>query len=163
MDRKLDIKVYTDGSCSGNPGSGGWAALLLVKNMYAKEKITLKGGEKYTTNNKMELKAVLEALKFIKNNFFDFEYNITVFSDSSYVVSSINNGALNKWALNGWKTTKQKEIANKDLWAKMDNILKDNKPKFVKVKGHSGNKFNEYVDKIAVRECSKYKKILEGM
>jgi ribonuclease HI len=160
----LNIKIYTDGACSGNPGPGGYAALLLIKSDIKKDKVVLKGGEKHSTNNRMELKAVAEALKFIYVNLKGkYKFQITVYSDSSYVVNNINRGTLLKWQRNGWKTTAGTDVANKEIWvkiAKYDGLLSAS---FEKVKGHSTNKFNNYVDKIAVQESKKYKTILEGL
>lgn len=161
----LNISIYTDGACSGNPGPGGWGALLLIKNsdLDIKEKVVVKGGEKHTTNNRMELTAVIESLKFISKNLKQHKLQIRINSDSSYIVDSINKGSILTWQNNGWKTTKQTDVVNKDLWEQLialDNILS---PAYIKVKGHSGNKFNEYVDKIAVKECNKYKQILNNL
>jgi ribonuclease HI len=162
----LHITVYTDGACSGNPGAGGWAALILMKNIKngKKDKVVVKGGEKHTTNNRMELTAVIESLKFIyKNLFKNYMCDIKVNSDSTYVVSSINEGSLLKWQNNGWKTSKNTDVVNKDLWEKI--IKLDNKMaiSFIKVKGHSDNRFNNYVDEVAVSECNKYKSILNNL
>jgi ribonuclease HI len=159
----LTINIYTDGACSGNPGPGGWAALLLIKSDSKKEKVVIKGGEKHTTNNRMELLAVIKALRFIYDNLKDYKFQIRVFSDSAYVVESINNGSLNNWQINGWKTTKNTDVVNKDLWEKVIKLDDKLSPSFTRVKGHSDNKFNNYVDEIAVKECNKYKKILEKL
>lgn len=162
----LDINIYTDGACSGNPGAGGWAALLLIKNQTngKKDKVVIKGGEKHTTNNRMEMTAVIEALKFTyKNLFKSFICDVRVHSDSSYVVESVNNGSLLNWQNNGWKTTRGSDVSNKDLWeklSKLDDLISVN---FIKVKGHADNKFNNYVDKIAVEECQKYKRVLSNL
>lgn len=161
----LNISIYTDGACSGNPGPGGWAALLLIRNidLDMKEKVVVKGGEKYSTNNRMELIAVIESLKFVYKNLKDYKFDIRIYSDSSYIIDSINKGSLVNWQSNGWKTTKNTDVVNKDLWEKLiklDSILS---PSFTKVKGHSGHKFNDYVDKIAVKECNKYKQILNNL
>lgn len=158
---KLNIKIYTDGACSGNPGPGGWAALLLLKGK-EKQKIVIKGGEKYSTNNKMELTAVVEALEFISKNIKGREMHIKVYSDSTYVLNPINNGWLTKWRINGWITTKETEVINKDLWQRFIKARSLCEPnlEFIKVKGHSGNKFNDYVDEIAVKERDKYKALL---
>lgn len=166
--KMLNINVYTDGACSGNPGPGGWAALILIKSANGikddkKEKVIIKGGEKHSTNNRMELIAVIEALKFIKTNLKDYSYDIRVYSDSSYIVNSVNEGHLLKWQNNGWKTTKDTDVVNKDLWERLIKLDTKLSPSFLKVKGHSTNKFNNYVDKVAVEECNKYKQILEGL
>lgn len=162
--KHLKIKVYTDGACSGNPGPGGWAALLLLKSTKErKDKIIIKGGERFTTNNRMELQAVIKSLSFIYKNLKDCKYEIEILSDSSYVVQSINSGSLWRWESNGWKTKQDKDIANQDLWRKMGQLIKNTSPVFTKVKGHSGNKFNEYVDQAAVSECAKYKALLDAL
>lgn len=167
MTKTLLIKVYTDGACSGNPGPGGWASLLLIKgNNGGKDKITLRGGERHTTNNRMELQAVIKALSFINKNILkEFEgVDIYVHSDSSYVVNTMLQNRLAKWESNGWKTTKDTDVVNQDLWRKLQALEKAIPHlKFFKVKGHSGNKFNDYVDKVAVEECDKYKGLLEGL
>jgi ribonuclease HI len=159
----LIINIYTDGACSGNPGPGGWAALLLIKSDLKKEKVVIKGGEKHTTNNRMELLAVIKALRFIYDNLKDYKFQINVFSDSAYVVESINNSSLLNWQKNGWKTTKNTDVVNKDLWEKIIKLDDYLSPSFTRVKGHSDNKFNNYVDEIAVKECNKYKKILSKL
>lgn len=161
----LNINIYTDGACSGNPGPGGWAALILIKSVTGakKEKIVIKGGEKKTTNNRMEMMAVIEGLKFIYKNLKDYKFNIQIFSDSSYIVDSVNEKRLLGWQLNGWKTTKGTDVSNKDLWEKIIRLDSHLSPSFIKVKGHADNKFNNYVDEVAVKECQKYKSILKGL
>lgn len=144
------VRIYTDGACSENPGPGGWAYVFNSEE----ECKTNAGYELSTTNNRMELMAVLNALNKIediskhKNN----EYEI--YSDSAYVVNSINNCWLTKWKLNGWKTTQGSDIKNKDIWLKIDALLKNIRQRnikltIIKVKGHAGNTFNELVDKLA--------------
>lgn len=144
------IRIYTDGACSENPGPGGWAYVFNSEE----ECKTNAGYELSTTNNRMELMAVLNALNKIediskhKNN----EYEI--YSDSAYVVNSINNCWLTKWKLNGWKTTQGSDIKNKDIWLKIDALLKNIRQRnikltIIKVKGHAGNTFNELVDTLA--------------
>lgn len=152
------IRIYTDGACSDNPGPGGWAAVFTKKE----ELIQLSGYEVNTTNNRMELTAVVESLKqLIKEHAKENEYEL--YSDSAYVVNTINNNWIERWALNGWKTTRGESIKNKDLWLiylkligkiKSDNISL----KILKVKAHSGDTFNEYVDKLAKDEVIKIKK-----
>jgi ribonuclease HI len=161
----LNVTIYTDGACSGNPGPGGWAALLLIKSVNGKkkEKVVIKGGEKHTTNNRMEMVAVIESLKFIYKNLKDYKFQVKVFCDSAYVVDSVNNGSLFNWQRNGWKTTKNTDVSNKDLWEKLVKLDNKLSPSFIKVKGHSDNKFNNYVDEIAVKERDKYKRILNKL
>jgi ribonuclease HI len=168
VDKCLNINVYTDGACSGNPGPGGWASLILIKgNNKKKMKVTLRGGERHTTNNRMELQAIIKALSFICKNVLD-EFkgiDLHILSDSSYVVNAMHRNSPAKWESNGWLTSRGTDVANQDLWKKMQALEKRiiNKEgthlKFIKVKGHSGNKFNEYVDNVAVEECSKYKRL----
>lgn len=164
---KIEIKVYTDGACSGNPGPGGWAALLLIKTSKDKEtrnKLSIQGGDKYTTNNRMELIAAIESMKLIYK--MDIPKNckkdIRIFSDSAYVVDSISNGSLKKWRHNGWKTNRKTDVINRDLWEVAFELVKKINPRMVKVKGHSGDKFNEHVDKLAVEECSKFKEAVNN-
>lgn len=159
----LIVKVYTDGACSGNPGAGGWGALLLFKSEKGKEKVVIKGGEKNTTNNRMEMKAVIEAMKFVESNLKEYTIKLTIVSDSAYIVDSITENALSKWESNGWKTTKDTDVKNQDLWKEIAYLEKQLQPKFVKVKGHNGDKFNEYVDKIAVSERDKFKNMLNNI
>ena len=147
------IKVFTDGSCLGNPGSGGWAVIMATP--LGIEKVV--GYSLKATNNEMELLAALTSLKVINDyvinkDYGDYEFEI--FSDSAYVVNTINNDWLTKWKKSGWKTAKGMPIKNKTLWQRMllkMLILKKNNIKFTfkKVKGHSGNSYNEMVDKLA--------------
>lgn len=161
--KKLDIEIYTDGACSGNPGPGGWASLLIIKGdkSIKNKKILLKGGERHSTNNKMELKAVIKALQFIIDNFIEYELNINVYSDSSYVVNPINQGWLEKWKKNNWIKLKGEEVVNKDLWLQMVDLLDILQPKFYHIKGHSGHKYNDKVDGVANKESNKYKQLKE--
>jgi len=136
------IQLFTDGSSLGNPGPGGWCALLRYKNY---EKI-LRGGENYTTNNKMELKAVIEALKILKE-----PCEIDLFADSIYVLKGIN-----EW-LNNWIKKDFKNVKNRDLWEEFINVRKNHKININWIKGHSGHKENEICDKIAKEEALKRK------
>lgn len=162
MKKKLIVKAYTDGACSQNPGAGGWAALLLIKDSKRnKETVTIKGGEKKTTNNRMELSAVLEVLTFVNKNLGEFEVKLEILCDSAYVVDSINNGSLYKWENNGWLKVDGTSVANQDLWKSvLPQLRRLSSHTVTKVKGHSDNKFNNYADSVAVDECSKYKKLL---
>lgn len=150
--------MFVDGACSENPGSGGWAAVFNTD----KEFKILRGHEKSTTNNRMELMAVVKSMeKIYKNGTRKNVYEI--FSDSAYVVNSINNLWVDTWRLNGWKTTRGEDIKNKDLWerfikARIGLRSKGIVLEIIKVKGHSGNTFNEYVDKLAKEEVLKAKK-----
>ena len=141
------IEIYTDGACSGNPGPGGWCTILKYKD---KEKI-LKGGKKDTTNNEMELKAVLEGLKALKE-----PCEVNLYADSKYVVDGIKNWIKN-WAKNNWKTSSKKEIANKQLWQEIYEFMQKHKVNPIWIKGHSGHKENEMCDKIAKKEIKRFK------
>lgn len=160
----MKIRIFTDGACSGNPGPGGWAIVINKK-----EKCRVKsGGQKNTTNNRMELLAVVQALKEILQwleKTWDRKESAEaeVYSDSAYVINAITKGWLAKWKMNGWKTTAQKDVKNKDLWEQFFRLLVEIKlkwaldVKFVKVKGHSGNTFNEQADRFARKEVQKLK------
>ncbi len=143
------VEIFTDGACSGNPGIGGWGALLRYKDI-EKE---LSGGEENTTNNRMELTAVLEALKALKTT-----CNITLYTDSKYVMCGITEW-LENWKKNGWKTSNKKnEVKNIDLWQQLDEIIKNHQIRWVWVKGHNGHIENERVDTLARNEVAKLKK-----
>lgn len=134
------IEIFTDGACSGNPGCGGWGAILRCGNI-EKE---LSGGAPETTNNRMELTAVIEALKALKR-----ECEITLYTDSRYVMDGVNEWLPN-WKRNNWRTTNKKsEVKNLDLWQELDKLLPLHKIKWVWVKGHNGHPENERVDKLA--------------
>ncbi len=135
------VDIYTDGACSGNPGKGGFCAILVYEG---KEKI-IDGGEVLTTNNRMELQAVISGLTALKE-----KCSVTVYSDSQYVVEAINSDWLSSWEKNGWKTSGKKEVKNVDLWKKLSDLMSLHKVEFVKVKGHSDNEYNNRCDKIAV-------------
>ncbi|MFW6281734.1 MAG: ribonuclease HI [bacterium] len=137
--------LYTDGACSGNPGPGGYASLIL-RNDKVVEKIT--GSEKDTTNNRMELKAVIEGLKRI-----DKGSKVELYSDSTYVLNGLSEW-INNWKKNSWKTASNKEVANKDLWQKLDDLADNFQLKFNKIKGHSGDKYNEDVDSLAKKSAN---------
>lgn len=137
------VTIYTDGSCSGNPGAGGWGAVLIYNG---KEK-RISGGENPTTNNRMELTAPISALSALKE-----PCEVELYSDSAYLVNAFNNGWLNSWQLNGWRTSDKKEVKNADLWQKLLELCKIHKVEFIKVKGHSDNEYNNICDKLAVEE-----------
>lgn len=137
------VDLYTDGACSGNPGLGGYCAIL-VYNGY--EKI-VSGNEESTTNNKMELLAVIKGLECLKE-----QCVVNVYSDSQYVVDAFNKGWIINWQVNGWKTSDKKEVKNVDLWKKLLSFNDFHKINYIKVKGHSDNEYNNRCDKIAVNE-----------
>ena len=138
---KNKITIYTDGACSGNPGKGGWGAVLIYRD---KQK-HLSGSAILTTNNKMELTAAIEALKVVKKS-----NDIELYTDSQYVKNGINLWIIN-WKKNGWKTANKKEVANKDLWIELDKYVTHHNITWFWVKGHSGNHYNEIADNLAVK------------
>jgi len=138
MDDKL-IHIYTDGACRGNPGPGGWGALLECDN-YKKE---IKGSSQLTTNNIMELTAVIEALKLIKN-----PSKIIITTDSTYVKNGITDW-IHNWKLKGWKTANKKPVKNKELWKSLDDLSSLHSIKWEWVKGHTGHFGNEKADQLA--------------
>ena len=137
MNKKVDI--YTDGACSGNPGPGGWGVLIEIDN----KNIELSGGDKDTTNNRMELMAAIKALEEI-----DQDYEITLYTDSNYVKDGITSWISN-WKKNNWKTASKKDVKNKELWMRLDEAIKDKNISWVWVKGHAGNAGNEQADYLA--------------
>ncbi len=142
-----DVEIYTDGACSGNPGAGGWG-VILRSGSHEKE---LSGGAAETTNNRMELQAVIEALKALKT-----ECSVTLYTDSRYVMDGVNQWLPN-WKSNGWKTTNKKSaVKNIDLWQELDNLLPRHRIKWVWVKGHNGHPENERVDKLARDQAKSY-------
>ena len=143
-----DIILYTDGACSGNPGPGGWGAILMYKDI----KKEISGGTKQTTNNIMEITAVIEGLKALNK-----PCNVKVYSDSAYVVNTFEKGWIYGWIKNNWKTSNKEQVKNKELWQELYNLTKIHNVKFIKVKGHSGNEFNNRCDELARNEISKAK------
>ena len=133
------VNIYTDGACRGNPGDGGWGVLIEYEN-FSKEYF---GGEKNTTNNKMELKAAIEGLKVLKETC---EVHIT--TDSKYVMDGITSWIQN-WKKNNWMNSSKKEVKNKDLWIELDELTSRHNIKWNWVKGHSGHKKNEIADSLA--------------
>ena len=133
------IKVFTDGACKGNPGQGGWGALI-IENDTERE---IYGGESNTTNNRMELMAVIKALELLKE-----QKNITVFTDSTYVQKGISEWIIN-WKRNGWKSSNKKSVKNKDLWVELDNLNDQMSVKWQWIKGHAGHSGNERADYLA--------------
>ena len=138
----MKYKIYTDGACSGNPGPGGWGAVILEEE---KNQKNISGNEKDTTNNRMELMAPIMALKKINTN-----SKVVIYTDSKYVKNGITEWIKN-WEKNGWKSANKKPVKNKDLWIKLDNLCKDNKIIWKWVKGHSNNKYNNLADELATQ------------
>ena len=144
---KNKIIVYTDGACIGNPGLGGWGAIIIIKNIEKK----ISGGSELTTNNRMEMLAVIEALKFIESSSL-----ITIYTDSQYIIKGISSWII-KWKENNWTSSNRKPIKNIDLWKKIDVLTIKHSIEWKWVKGHSGNHYNEEVDKLARAEAEKFK------
>lgn len=142
--KKIDI--YTDGACSGNPGPGGYAGILIYGS---KEKI-ISGGESQTTNNRMELTAVIKSLQALKEI-----CEVDLYTDSAYVCNAIKQGWLEDWQLKNWKNSQKKPVLNKDLWLELLEMLEKHKVNFIKVKGHADNYNNNRCDEIARNEISK--------
>jgi len=133
------IKIYTDGACKGNPGIGGWGAII----MQNEKNIELFGGENETTNNRMELMAVIMALKEISSNL-----ELTIYTDSTYVQKGISEWIKN-WKVNNWRSSSKKPVKNKDLWVELDEAVGSRKINWEWVKGHAGNEGNEKADELA--------------
>ncbi len=133
------IEIYTDGACLGNPGRGGWGAILIYKEHQKK----ISGNERESTNNRMELRAPIEALRLLKKS-----SEVTIHTDSKYVMDGITQWIFN-WKKNGWKSAKKDPIKNSELWRELDAEVAKHKITWKWVKGHSGNHFNEIVDQLA--------------
>ena len=142
------VIIYTDGACSGNPGPGGWGAILMYKG--AKKEIS--GGMKQTTNNIMEVTAVIEALKCLK-----VESDVQIYSDSAYTVNAFNQGWIYNWIKKGWKTASGEPVKNKEIWQELYSLTQKHKVTFNKVKGHSDNELNNRCDELARGEIEKIK------
>ena len=142
------VEIYTDGACSGNPGAGGWGTIL-VYNGHEKE---LSGGEANTTNNRMEMMAVIEGLKALKE-----PCEVVLTSDSQYVCNAITKGWAKSWQKNNWIKSDKTQAKNADLWEEMLKLLAVHKVNMVWVRGHNGHPYNERCDKLAVEQSQKYK------
>lgn len=140
------VDIYTDGACSGNPGVGGYCAILIYSGV---EKV-VSGSELNTTNNRMELLAVIKALECLKE-----QCKVNLYSDSQYVVDAFNQNWIVSWQMNGWRTAAKKEVKNVDLWQRLLELISTHTVTFVKVKGHADNEYNNRCDKIAVEEYKK--------
>ena len=139
------VEIYTDGACSNNPGKGGWAAILIYNGH---EKV-ISGGELDTTNNRMELKSIIEALKILKE-----KCEVTIYSDSAYAINPFIKNWIYDWIKNNWKTSGKDPVKNKEVWQELYELTKIHNVKFIKVKGHSDNEFNNRCDEMA-REAIK--------
>ncbi|HKL18235.1 MAG TPA: ribonuclease HI [Halalkalibaculum sp.] len=144
---KDEVIIYTDGACSGNPGPGGWGALL----MWRGKKRELAGAEPDSTNNRMEMRAVIEALKALKR-----PCHVKIHSDSALVVNAFKQGWIENWQKRGWRKADKKPVENQDLWKEMLEAMDDHKVSWIKVKGHADNELNNRVDRLAVEASKKY-------
>ena len=134
------VDIYTDGACRGNPGRGGWGAILV----YGGKEKEISGGEPMTTNNRMELMGVISALELLKE-----ACDVTLTSDSKYLTDAINKGWLENWKKNGWKKADKKPVLNPELWQRLDALLQKHTVRFVWVHGHEGHVYNERCDVLA--------------
>ena len=145
--------IYTDGSCLGNPGSGGYAAIIV--DCETGEISELQGGDKHTTNNRMEMLAAINALNKIPAG-----SSVELFTDSQYLKNAFTKNWIVNWKRNGWITSAKKPVLNKDLWLKLDNLMSIHEIKFQWVKGHAGDHFNERCDELARSEATKFKNLI---
>jgi len=145
---KPKVTIYTDGACSGNPGPGGWGALLI----YDGNEKEISGGTSNTTNNQMEMTAAIEAFEALKQ-----PCDVTIYTDSQYLKNGITSW-IHGWRKNGWKTAKGKAVKNQDLWKRLDSVLKIHDVQWAWVKGHAGHEYNERVDQLAVAQRDKVAK-----
>lgn len=144
---RKQVKIYTDGACSGNPGPGGYGAIL----MYEENKKEISGGEANTTNNKMELMAAIVALETLKE-----PCDVELYSDSAYLVNAYNQNWIEGWKKKNWKNSSKHDVKNRDLWERLEKQTTIHNVKFIKVKGHSDNEFNNRCDELAVQETKKF-------
>lgn len=147
MSNKPEVIVYTDGACSGNPGPGGWGVVLLW-NGKRKE---LSGGDPKTTNNRMEMQAVIEALNALNK-----PCTVKIHSDSALIINAFTQGWIDNWQNKGWRKSNKKPVENKELWQAMLKAMKPHDVIWVKVKGHAGIELNERADQLAVAEAKKF-------
>ena len=144
-----EVSIYTDGACSGNPGPGGWCAILL----YKKHEKEVFGGVKETTNNQMELKAVVEGLKMLKE-----KCRVSLYSDSSYVINPFIQEWIEKWVEKGWRKADKNPVKNLELWKELYSLSKKHDINWIKIKGHAENELNNRCDEIAVEQTILLKK-----
>lgn len=143
-----EVQIYTDGACRGNPGPGGWGAILVC----GEHKKELSGGEPSTTNNRMELLAAIYALEQLK-----YPCGVTLTTDSKYLCDAITKGWATQWKRNGWRRSNKEPAANPDLWERLLSLLSIHKVEFVWVKGHNGHPFNERCDEMATQAADSFK------
>ncbi|NPV93397.1 MAG: ribonuclease HI [Firmicutes bacterium] len=140
MRKTASVEIYTDGACSGNPGPGGWGAILRHRE---REK-EISGTDEYTTNQRMELQAAIEALKALKT-----ECSVKLYSDSAYLINAFQRGWLDKWRQNGWLNFKKEPIENQDLWKQLLELTRRHQVEWIKVEGHADNDLNNRCDRLA--------------
>ena len=145
--RKL-VEIYTDGACSGNPGKGGWAAVLIYKDIRRQ----ISGAERETTNNRMELLAAIRALEALK-----MPCEVKLYSDSAYLCNGFNKGWIYNWIRNGWKTAAKKNVENVELWQRLYELTRTHNVEWIKVAGHSDNELNNLCDKLARQAITEMK------
>lgn len=145
------VTIYTDGACSGNPGIGGWAAVLVYNGIHKE----ISGYDKSTTNNRMELFAVIQGLRSLNQ-----KCAVQIYTDSQYISDAFNKDWLTAWQNSGWKTASKQEVKNLDLWKALLYEVNKHDAQFVKVKGHADVELNERCDQLARGEIERYKKIL---
>jgi ribonuclease HI len=146
-DEMKTITIYTDGACSGNPGPGGWGAVLIYGNAHKE----MSGGEPATTNNRMEMMAVIAALQSLTQ-----KCHVRLHSDSAYVINCFKQKWYEKWERNGWMTSGKKPVENQDLWQRMLEVVRRHKVEWIKVKGHSGDEWNDRCDELARSEAARF-------
>lgn len=151
MARKT-VDLYTDGACSGNPGPGGWCAIL----RYGEHEKVLSGFMQHTTNNRMEIYAVIAGLKALNT-----ACDVNVYSDSAYLVNAFTKGWITRWQANDWKTAAKEPVENQDLWRQLLIVMQRHRVFWHKVQGHSGHELNNRCDKIAVGEIAKFRALSE--
>lgn len=149
MSELTKVTIYTDGACSGNPGPGGWGAILSASGVSRE----ISGGEAHTTNNRMELMAVIKSLELLTR-----PCDVDLYSDSAYVVNAFNQHWIEGWQKRGWVNSAKDPVANKDLWEQLIKLTSVHKVEFIKVKGHADNEFNNRCDELAVEQSRKYAK-----
>lgn len=142
------VIIYTDGACSGNPGPGGWAAVL----KYGPHERVISGGARHTTNNRMELTAAVEALKALKE-----PCRVSLHTDSAYLFRAFKHRWIDRWQRNGWKTASKQPVENQDLWEELIELNKKHTIEWIKVKGHANDKLNNRVDQLAVSAMKEFK------
>ena len=141
-----EVELYTDGACRGNPGPGGWGAILV----YGKHEKEMSGGEEATTNNRMELMAAIRGLEALRE-----ACRVTLYSDSRYLVDAVSQGWLASWRAHGWRRGRE-ELKNRDLWQRIDELLAHHEVELVWVKGHAGHDYNERCDALACAQADRF-------